>query len=66
MAVAVSMPMLMPEMTRPMSSPATVGQRRNSRPDATLTATAAAAIRRRPIQSDRCPARNRLATTPTA
>jgi hypothetical protein len=31
-----------------------------------FTSTASRTIRRRPAQSDRCPARNRLATTPTA
>ena len=66
MAVAVSMPMLMPEMTRAMSRPGTVGQVRNSTPATRFTATAVAAIRRRPSQSDRCPARNRLAITPAA
>jgi len=64
--VAVSMPTLTPDTTRAMSSPATVGQSRKITPDATLTVTAITAIRRRPSQSDKCPARNRLAITPTA
>ena len=52
-AVAVSMPTLMPDTTRATSRPGTVGQSRKITPDATLTATAMTAIRRRPSQSDR-------------
>jgi hypothetical protein len=60
------MPMLIPEMIRPMIRPGTAGQSRNSRPEAMLTATAMSRIRRRPSQSDTCPTRNRLMATPRA
>ena len=53
MAVAVSMPTLMPDTTRATSRPGTVGASRKITPDATLTDTAMTAIRRRPSQSDR-------------
>ena len=66
MAVAVSSPMLTPDTNRATSSPGTVGQVRNSTPDTTLTAMATASIRRRPAQSDRCPASSRARATPTA
>ena len=65
-AVAVSMPTLTPETSRATIRPAVAGQSRNSTPDSMFTSTASRTIRRRPAQSDRCPARNRLATTPTA
>ena len=64
--MAVSIPTLTPDTTRAASNPGTEGQRRKITPDATLTDTAITAIRRRPTQSDTCPARNRLAITPTA
>ena len=47
-AVAVSMPTLTPDTTRAMSRPGTEGQSRKMTPEATLTATAMTAIRRRP------------------
>jgi hypothetical protein len=56
----------MPEITRPVISPGNAGQARNTMPDAMLTPSAAATMRRRPSQSEMCPARNRLAMTPTA
>ena len=65
-AVAVSIPIEMPEMTRPMISPTVAGHSRNNRPESMLISTASRIIRRRPTQSDRCPARNKLPTTPTA
>jgi hypothetical protein len=58
--------MLKPVIIRPMISPGTVGQNRNSRPAAMSEATAMSRIRLRPCQSDTCPARNRLAATPSA
>jgi len=58
--------MPMPEITRPAISPGTAGQARNATPDSMLTPTAVATMRRRPSQSEMCPARNGLAMTPTA
>ncbi len=66
MAVALSMPMLTPEMTRPTIRPGTAGQPRNSNPAVMLTPTAMSRIRRRPSQSDTWPTKNKLAATPSA
>jgi hypothetical protein len=60
------MPTEIPDTTRATISPAVAGHSRNRTPDSMLVSTASSTIRRRPAQSDRCPARNRLATTPTA
>ena len=66
MAVAVSIPTETPDTTRATISPAVAGHSRNISPEIMLVSTASSIIRRRPAQSDKCPARNRLATTPTA
>jgi len=58
--------MLKPVTIRPMISPGTVGQNRNATPATMLVATAMSRIRLRPSQSDTCPARNKLAATPSA
>lgn len=64
--VAVSMPTLMPEITRPAIRPGTDGQARNAAPESMLTTSAISAIRLRPSQSETWPTRNRLAMTPIA
>ena len=58
--------MLIPDTNRATSRPGTDSQVRNSTPETRLTAMAAASIRRRPAQSDRCPASSRLTATPAA
>ncbi len=66
MAVAVVSPTEIPETIRARIRPAKLGSTTNTMALRALTSNAGTKTRRRPIQSDRWPPRNRLAMTPTA
>jgi hypothetical protein len=65
-AVAVTAPTPRPLSTRPSNSPGSDGHARKTTPARTSSASAGISTRRRPYESERWPARNRLTATATA